>query len=177
MSHISTGVEYGLHSLLYLVRADAGVEEASVRDLAEFQGISVEFLAKLFTKLARAGLVTATEGVKGGYRLAKAGSRISVFDVIVAIDGDKPLFDCRQIRTRCAIFGENPPGWTTRGVCSIHAVMLSAEKAMREELKTHTLDELAQRVVDKSTGNYGKQVVHWLSDRSANRRVKTRAAE
>jgi Rrf2 family protein len=170
MSHISTGVEYGLHCLIHLARSDAGVEEASVRDLAEFQGIPVEFLAKLFTKLAKAGIVTATEGIKGGYRLARPAARISVHDVILAIDGDKPLFDCRQIRSRCAIFGENPPAWTTRGVCSIHAVMLTAEKAMREELKTNTLADIAQRVVDKATGSYGKQVIHWLNDRSANRR-------
>jgi len=41
---------------------------------------------------------------------------------------------------------------------------------MRAELKTHTLADLAQRVVDKASAGYGKQVVHWLSDRAANRR-------
>ncbi|WP_354681868.1 Rrf2 family transcriptional regulator [Cupriavidus necator] len=75
MSHISTGVEYGLHCLLYLSRSNMAVEEASVRDLAELQGIPNEFLAKLFTKLAKAGLVVATEGIKGGFRLARPPSR------------------------------------------------------------------------------------------------------
>lgn len=170
MSFISTGVEYGLHCLLYLTRTHAAVEEASVRDLAELQGIPVDYVAKLFTKLAKADLVVATEGIRGGFRLARPAERISVHDVVVAIDGDKPLFDCREIRSRCAVFDDAPPAWATRGVCSIHAVMQSAEQAMRAELKQQTLAALAQRTVDKAPASYGPQVVHWLTDRAANRR-------
>lgn len=170
MSYISSGVEYGLHCLLFLTRAPAAVEEASVRDLAELQGVPGEFLAKLFTKLVKAELVVATEGIKGGVRLARPANRITVHDVVVAIDGDKPLFDCREIRSRCAVFDNDAPAWATRGVCSIHAVMQGAEKAMRAELKQHTLADLAQRTSDKTPAAFGGQVVTWLTDRAANRR-------
>ena len=37
----------------------------------------------------------------------------------IAIDGEKSLFECREIRGRCAIFDGKPPAWSTRGVCSI----------------------------------------------------------
>ena len=170
MSHISSGVEYGLHCLLYLADSDSSVAEASVRDLAELQGVPADFLAKLFTKLAKAGLVVATEGIKGGFRLARPANRITVHDVVVAIDGEKSLFDCREIRSRCAVFGDEAPAWATRGVCSIHAVMQAAEKTMRAELKQHTLADLAQRTEAKAPAAFGTQVVHWLSDRAANRR-------
>jgi Rrf2 family protein len=176
MSHISTGVEYGLHCLLYLSHSEASVEEASVRDLAELQGIPAEFLAKLFTKLAKAELVVATEGIKGGFRLARPAHRITVHDVVVAIDGDKPLFDCREIRSRCAVFGDDTPAWATRGVCSIHAIMQAAEKAMRAELKQHTLADLVERTDAKAPAAFGEQVVHWLSDRAANRRPQAAEA-
>lgn len=170
MSYISTGVEYGLHCLLFLSHSPASVDEASVRDLAELQGIPQEFLAKLFTKLAKAELVVATEGIKGGFRLARPPSKISVHDVIVAIDGDKPIFDCREIRERCAVFEDQPPAWATRGVCTIHAVMQMAEKAMRAELRQHTLADLSARTMDKAPAAYSGQIVHWLTDRAANRR-------
>jgi Rrf2 family protein len=169
MSHISSGVEYGLHCLVYLTHSD-GADEASVRDLAELQGVPAEYLAKLFTKLAKAGLVAATEGVKGGFRLARPAGRITVHDVVLAIDGDKPLFDCREIRARCALFGDEAPAWATRGVCSINAIMQSAEKAMRAELKQHTLADIARRTEEKAPAAFGPQVVQWLSDRSAGRR-------
>jgi len=169
MSFISTGVEYGLHCMLFLTQSHSPVADASVRDLAELQGVPTEFLAKLFTKLARAELVVATEGVKGGFRLARPAHRISVLDVVVAIDGDKPLFDCREIRSRCAVFDDEAPPWATRGVCTINAVMQLAEKAMRTELQRHTLDDLAGRIVDKAPAGYGGQIVEWFTERAAGR--------
>src|SRR4051794_19920754 len=104
MAHITTGVEYGLHCLLFLV----GGRTASVRDLADLQGVPVEYVAKLFTKLQKAGLVVASEGARGGFRLAREPRSISVLDVVIAIDGKKQLFECREIRGRCAIFGRKP---------------------------------------------------------------------
>ena len=115
MAHITTGVEYGLHCLLYLVEPRDPGRTASVRDLADLQGVPVEFVAKLFTKLQKAGLVAASEGARGGFRLARNPQKISVLDVIVAIDGEKQLFECREIRGRCAVFGKRPPQWATRG--------------------------------------------------------------
>ncbi|QGZ63533.1 RrF2 family transcriptional regulator [Paraburkholderia acidisoli] len=169
-SFISTGVEYGLHCLLYLAGTSAGVREASVRDLAEMQGVPVDYAAKLFTRLAKAGLVASTEGVRGGFALARPAQDISVHDVVEAIDGDKALFDCREVRTQCALFDEEAPAWATRGTCSIHAVMQAAERAMREELKHHTLAELASRANAKAPASHGRHVVEWFSERAANRR-------
>jgi Rrf2 family protein len=167
VNYISSGVEYALHCLLHLTEAPSGVSEASVRDLAELQGLSVEYLAKLFTKLHKAGLTVATEGAKGGFRLARPARMISVLDVVVAVDGQKPLFDCREIRSRCAVFGSQVPRWATQGVCSIHAVMLEAEKRMKEVLAAQTLEELADRVASKAPRSYHTDIVRWLDDRAA----------
>lgn len=167
MAHISSGVEYGIHCLLFLVDESGEGRDASVRDLAELQGVPVDFLAKIFTKLARAGLVAATEGVKGGFSLARPAGRISVLDVVRAIDGDKELFECREIRSRCAVFDDAPPAWATSGTCAVHAVMLAAQKQMEEALAQQTLLDLAQRVARKSPASYDTKVVNWLSQRRA----------
>ena len=173
MSHISTGVEYGLHCLLYLAKSHAAVEAASVRDLAALQGVPHDYLAKLFTKLSKADLVTATQGTGGGFRLARPAERITVYDVIVAIDGEKSLFECQEIRGRCAVFEGTAPSWSARGVCSIHAVMQVAEKAMRTELTRHTLEDLAKRFVDKAPAAYRGQIVKWFVDSPSTRPAVT----
>ena len=59
------------------------------RDLAELPGVPVEYVAKLFTKLQEAGLVVATEGVRGVFRLARPAESISVLDVVTATEGEK----------------------------------------------------------------------------------------
>ncbi len=169
MSHISTGVEYALHCMLFLAGREGGADSASTRDLAELQGVPADYVAKLFTRLQKAGLVEATEGVRGGFRLARPADRISVHDVVLAIDGEKPLFDCREIRGRCALFGGSPPDWATRGVCAIHAVMLDAEKRMREALAGQTLADIDGRLAAKAPADFGDRIDGWLTARAAAR--------
>jgi len=171
MAHLTASVEYGLHSLLWLV--GAGDDPLSTRDLAEFQGLSPSFLAKIFAKLEKAGILTATEGMRGGYVLAKAPEEVSFLEVVDAIEGRKPLFDCSEIRGRCVLFGESPPAWASHGVCSVHAVMLRAEKAMRESLASQSLADLGQAVARKAPSEFGGEVQAWLGNRIKERGRKT----
>lgn len=168
MAHMTVSVEYGIHCLLWL--AGSGDAPLSSRDLAELQRISPSFLAKIFPKLEKAGIVEASEGVRGGYRLARSPKKISVLDVIDAIEGEKPLFDCQEIRGRCAAFGETPPKWATAGVCAIHAVMLKAEKVMRDELAAHSLADLATAFAGKAPTEFVTQVQDWMADRVSARK-------
>jgi Rrf2 family protein len=167
MAHLTVSVEYGLHCLLWLAGSTIPL---SSRDLADFQGISPSFVAKIFPKLEKAGIVEASEGIHGGYLLARTPDSISVLDVVDAVEGKKPLFDCQEIRGRCAVFGERPPGWATAGTCAIHAVMLRAEKAMRDSLASQTLADVARVVGHKAPSEFSHEVRGWLDDR-----VKSRA--
>ncbi|MGE0713941.1 MAG: Rrf2 family transcriptional regulator [Alphaproteobacteria bacterium] len=168
MSHIGAGVEYALHCLLWI--AGPLEHRPSARDLAELQGVSPTFLAKVFSKLEKAGIVTSAEGIRGGYGLARPADEISVLDVVDAVEGRKPLFDCQEIRGRCALFGGKPPGWAVAGVCGIHAVMLRAETQMRDELAKTRLSDLSAgfRTRRLPTG-FPEQVREWLACRHAAR--------
>jgi len=172
MAHITNSVEYGIHCLLWL--ADPASGQPSSRDLAELQGISPSFVAKIFPKLQKAGIVHAAEGVRGGYRLARAPADISVLDIVDAIEGKKPLFDCQEIRDRCAVFDDNAPAWATTGICGIHAVMLRAEKAMRDSLSQETLAGIAAVVECKAPKSFPIEVRGWLHER-ANGRASNRS--
>ncbi|MDC0710948.1 Rrf2 family transcriptional regulator [Stigmatella sp. ncwal1] len=169
MAHLTTSVEYGIHCLIWLV--DANDTPLSSRDLAELQGVSPTFLAKIFPKLEKAGIVAASEGVRGGYRLAKAPEDISFLEIVDAIEGDKPLFDCQQIRGRCAVFGGTAPAWSLAGVCAVHAVMLRAEKSMRETLAKESLAGVAKTFRRKSPPEFSNDIQNWVGDR-----VKARAS-
>lgn len=173
MSLYGSNVEYGLHCLLYLVDPAAGASISS-KDLAEFQGVSPSLVAKLFTQLQKAGIVESAEGIRGGYRLAKPPADISVFDVVRAVDGDKPLFQCKEIRANCVLYGDDPPASATRGLCSIHALMLEAQERMYDTLRGQTLAGLAGEVEDKTTGKYTRLKQQWFEDRDTERRTPAR---
>ncbi|TMU78942.1 Rrf2 family transcriptional regulator [Pseudomonas fluorescens] len=165
MSLYSAGVEYGIHCLAFLVTNSGDTREASVRDLAELQGVPVEYLAKIFTKLAKGKLVVASEGVRGGFSLARPADEITLLDIVKAIDGRKNIFECRDIRGRCALFEGNVPEWAIDGTCSIHAAMMTAQQRMEEALAQQTILDIARKVGRKAPKEFGQQVEDWIQDR------------
>lgn len=175
MAHMTVSVEYGIHCLLWLV--SSGDAPLSSRDLADLQGISHSLVAKIFPKLEKAGIVRASEGVRGGYMLARPAEEISFLEIVDAIEGRKPLFDCQEIRGRCAVFDNAPPIWATRGVCAVHVVMLQAEKAMRDTLANQSLAELSQTVAGKAPPEFGAGVGAWIGTRIEGRARRARAFE
>ena len=165
MSLYSAGVEYGIHCLLFLVGNRGETREASVRDLAELQGVPLDYLAKIFTRLAKAKLVSATEGVRGGFKLARPADEISLLDIVNAIDGQKLIFDCKEIRGRCALFEGTTPEWALDGPCSVHGAMMVAQKRMEEALAQQTILDLARKVGRKAPAEFSEQVDTWITDR------------
>lgn len=169
MSFYGSSVEYGLHCLLHLVEPFEQGQPSS-RDLAEFQGISPSYVSKLFTRLEKAGLVASTEGVGGGFRLARPPERITVLDVIDALEEDKPLFECRDVRDKCILYGKELPHPKRQSICSIHAVMIEAERRMRESLGETTLASLTAEVRGKSSAENRAERMKWFRKRHAERR-------
>ena len=167
-------VEYGVHCLLMLVRPLE--KPVSSRELAELQGVSPTIVAKIFPKLEKAGLVISTDGISGGYRLARDPADISMLDVIDAIEGDRRLFDCKEVRQSCALFGGTPPAWVSGGVCGVHAVMLRAEKSMRAEMARTSILDLAEGMYRKAPAEFGPNIGRWFQDRAVGRESSRIAA-
>lgn len=169
MSMYGASVEYGVHCLLHLVRMPED-SWLTAKDVAEFQGVSAPYVAKLFTRLQKRGLLISAEGVGGGYRLAAPATTISVLDVIDALEEDKALYRCRDVRSKCILHGNNPPSWSTSTMCELRAAMFLAESKMREELSHVTLESLVVAVEDKAPEKFRSDTADWFRDRQAARR-------
>jgi Rrf2 family protein len=89
MLRLTKKADYGLMALKYLAEHPEATA-LSAKDIAEAYHIPAQLLAKILQRLAKVGLVKSHAGMNGGYALAKDPKRISVFEVIFAIDG--PLF-------------------------------------------------------------------------------------
>jgi len=174
VSLYGASVEIGLHCLVSLVYPpNSGAP--STRELAEFQGVSPSYVAKLFTKLAKAGLITSAEGIQGGFRLAKDPSKVSIWDVVNILEPDKPLFRCRDIRRDIVLFEQKPPRWATCGLCPIHATMRDAENSMRRSLEAVTLADIANQVGRSVPKVFGEKRNAWFATRLSSRRdLKTK---
>ena len=167
VSHFGVAVEYALHVMTQLARF-VPEKPPSARALAEFQGVPTAYLAKIMTQLQKAGLVAANEGKGGGYRLAKPPEQITFLDVADAVEGHKSLFQCTEVRKGCVLYRGYLP--KPSGICAIHAVMLAAERRMREQLAQTTIADMAGPLRAKTSSAVTAVMQEWFethSDRSS----------
>ncbi|MGE3260217.1 MAG: Rrf2 family transcriptional regulator [Bacteriovoracia bacterium] len=92
--HISAVEEYGLRCALQLASLPEGALLAASH-IAEREGISVQYASKIMHLFRRAGLVQASRGMQGGFRLVKPAGEISVKLVFSALREERSDF-CNQ---------------------------------------------------------------------------------
>jgi Rrf2 family protein len=129
--------EYGLRCLLQVAR-HRGSSPLTIPEIAEREGLSPEYAAKLMRALRQTELVVSTRGAGGGYRMSRPANEITAWQVIQALGGS--LFP--------AEFCESHPGQRHDCVhstgCSLRGLWGSVESAIRAVLDNVTVAELAR---------------------------------
>ncbi len=110
----------------------------SLAGIGARQGISLSYLEQLFGKLRRHALVESVRGPGGGYRLARGSGKISVADIILAVD--EPLD-----ATQCG--GMENCREDQR--CMTHDLWATLNEKLHEYLNTVTLQNLANEQLAK----------------------------
>lgn len=91
---ISMRGQYALEALLCLSTEPQEVP-CSIHSISEKTKISEGFLEQLFIPLKKAKLVQSCRGVQGGYRLNRAPSEISAFDVLSVVETSLKAVPCQ----------------------------------------------------------------------------------
>ena len=143
---LSNGVEWAAHCCVSLSQAGEPVPAAR---LAQLHDVPAAYLAKHLQALSRAGVVRSTPGQVGGYALTRPAAEITLLEIVQAIDDDRPLFRCTEIR-RCGPLAAPPERCSTP--CAIARAMAAAEHAWRDALAAITVADLA-RAIDVDSGH------------------------
>ena len=132
---LPASTEWVLHCATTLAQLEPG-DTASTKQLAEYFDLPAPYLAKQLQALVKAGLLAATTGPRGGFRLARPASDITLLQLVEAVDGAASPYECREIRQRGR--GALPPE-DCRDTCILARKMEEAHDAWRRQLAATTL--------------------------------------
>ncbi len=127
-------------------------EAVALSSIAERQNISMSYLEQLIAKLKKAEIVNSTRGAKGGYILAKAPEKISVGDILRALEGNLHPVDCSEV-----IGGE--PTCNASDICVTKYVWKRISDSINDAVDTLMLSELvleSERLSDKNGSSAGE---------------------
>lgn len=137
---LSTRALYGLRAMMDIAR-ESEEGPVMVREIAARQQLPATYLEQVMVSLRKAGLVSATRGAHGGYRLPPQPNSITLYDIIVALDGPLALVDCADV----------PCCGQTQDMCALKDVLDDSSRLLTESLQQVSLAELLIRQQQKET--------------------------
>lgn len=138
MLKFSKKVDYGLMALQYVASVQFGdVARARIvntKEIAEEYNIPVELLAKVLQMLAKHGLIESQNGPKGGYLLAREAGKITIAQVLTAIEGPLGITDCYH--------DKDGSSCSQHEHCNIRTPLLKVQDSIYQLLNSMTIEDM-----------------------------------
>ena len=125
--------DYAVVIMTAAARREAGAR-LSASELAQETGVPLPTTQKLMGRLAAEGLLTSARGISGGFALARPAAKITLADIVEAVEGPIAMTVCAEGRTDCALDAH----------CHVKPHMGVVGDAIRGALGAVSLTELAQ---------------------------------
>jgi len=127
--------EYALQAVVYLALKKEG-ERISIRDLTKRLDIPYHFLGKILQDLKRKGFLTSVKGPHGGFALAMPAEKITLYQIVEAIDGAGFSHNCVMGFPDCS--GKNP--------CAVHDTWSGLRDDITTMLQVKNIGQLAKEM-------------------------------
>lgn len=134
---------YAVEGLLALAAQPTGTV-LLLRDIAAARELPQSFLAKIFQKLARHGIVASSRGTVRGYALARASTDIKVREILIAVEGADFL-------DRCILWSD---GCAKGKLCVLHSRWKRAEGILSDLMDRTTLADLAREEMSETESEH-----------------------
>jgi len=135
---LSTRARYGSRALLDIALYEDG-KPVLLKDIAEREQISLQYLEHLITPLISAGIVHSQRGARGGVMLARPASEIKLSEIVNILEGTIDPVECIEHPDVC----ERSHSCVTRDIWD------EMKKAMDGVLEGTTLQNMVERYRDK----------------------------
>jgi Rrf2 family protein len=131
---ISTKGRYGTRTLMDLALHE-GEGPVQLKEIAERQQISLQYLEHLIRPLIAAGMIKSVRGARGGIWLVKQPQDIKLSEIVNILEGSLCIVDCLN----------NPESCDRYKYCAARDIWCELEDAMNDILESTTLWDLVER--------------------------------
>lgn len=138
----SKSCEYGIRASIYVAKHSLLQEKVSLKEVAKHTDSPPAFMGKILQKLTQMEILSSLKGPNGGFYVdMDCMEKISLFNIVLAIDGDGIFEDCTLGLRKCD--GQKP--------CPLHFKFVKIRSKLKENLEMTTLKSLAEKVSDGVT--------------------------
>lgn len=136
---LTTKARYAVTAMvdIAVLEKERGAVPIKLAEIADRQGIALNYLEQIFAKLKASGLVAAVKGPGGGYVIANGANHTRILDIIDAVEEDIEMTKCgNHIAGACA---------PERAKCLTHDLWEGLEGQIKSYFKSVTLQDLCKK--------------------------------
>jgi Rrf2 family iron-sulfur cluster assembly transcriptional regulator len=112
---LSNTCKYALRALIYLGKFSEDDKRIGIKKISEELGLSSPFLGKILQNLVKQKLLVSTKGPNGGFAIAKKASDITLWDIVIKVDGEEFFTNCLISLEPCKTHDPSKP------LCPVHS--------------------------------------------------------
>lgn len=139
---LSNTCKYALRALIYLGKFSEDNKRIGIKKISEDLNLSSPFLGKILQNLVKQKLLISTKGPNGGFALGKNSSEITLWDIVIKVDGEEFFTNCLISLEPCKTHDPTKP------FCPVHAQYDKLRKEICTFYKETTL-EIISKDIDK----------------------------
>ena len=140
---LSNSCRYGIRAVIYLANQPESAGKTGIKKISSDLDLPTPFLAKILQQLAKRKILSSTKGPHGGFSLLTDPKKITLYDIVITIDGDKIFTDCIMHDGPC-------PGDDMRSKhCPLHEDYSKTQNDRINLFRSKTIYDLVKRVRNK----------------------------
>lgn len=139
---LSNTCKYALRALIYLGKFSIDDKRIGIKKISEDLELSSPFLGKILQNLVKQKLLVSTKGPNGGFSLSRSAAEITLWDIVIKVDGEDFFTNCLISLEPCKTHDPS------KKLCPVH----KQYSKLRNEIKTfyqETTLDIISKDIDK----------------------------
>jgi Rrf2 family transcriptional regulator, iron-sulfur cluster assembly transcription factor len=136
---LSNSCRYGIRAVIYLASEKASAGKTGIKQISKDLDLPSPFLAKILQQLAKQKILRSAKGPHGGFSLQKDPKKLTLYDIVISIDGDEVFTNCIMHNGSCPGVDDN------KKLCPLHDDYSKTRNERMNLFRSKTIYDLAKR--------------------------------
>lgn len=137
---LSATCKYGIRAVIFIASKSQVKVNTGLKEIADKLAIPQPYLAKILQVLARKKILHSTKGPHGGFYLLTPADKLTLMDIIDAIDGMNFFDSCYITGEKCNLDSSDD------GRCVLHNDLRAEKIRLEKFFSSKTIDQLVSQV-------------------------------
>lgn len=136
---LSNSCRYGIRAIIYLAGKKSAKEKTGIKQIGADLDLPTPFLGKILQQLAKQKILKSMKGPHGGFSMMKDPASLTLYDIVVAIDGEDTFTDCVMHEGPCRCIDR------TKKACPIHDDYAKPRSELVHLFRSKTIQDLVRK--------------------------------